>query len=113
MSQRLELLKLLEDGQPHRTDEIVRGVYGPHCALARVGARINDLRKDGFNIIGWHDQENRKLYWYQLKAADRAIKATVAAPRLEKKPNLPVSGPAFNQKTKPTQLMLIEQNRWD
>lgn len=45
MSQKDKLCNLLEDGKPHRTDEIMRVCYGgEHLGLARVGARIWDLK---------------------------------------------------------------------
>lgn len=66
-SQKIRLLKLLSDGKPHRTDNILQEVYGSeHLGLARVGARIWDLKQAGKNIVGWKD-ENKQLYWYQLK----------------------------------------------
>lgn len=67
MSQSDRLYLLLADGLPHRTDEIVEVVYGPGCVLARVGARIHNLKQKGHQIIGWHDENNAALYWYQLK----------------------------------------------
>ncbi len=67
-SQSSKLFELLKDGLPHRTDEILEKVYGNnHCGLARVGARIWDLKNFGHNIIGWKDKNNRALYFYQLK----------------------------------------------
>ena len=67
MSQANKLLTLLSDGNPHRTDEILRVVYGnEHLGLARPGARIDDLKKRGHTIRGWHDTKQRTLYWYQL-----------------------------------------------
>lgn len=68
MSQAQKLHTLLSDGLPHRTDEIVREVYGEGMSLARVGARIWDIKKKyGVRIDGWHDKENAALYWYQMK----------------------------------------------
>ncbi|MGB8006423.1 MAG: hypothetical protein WCF48_04785 [Terriglobales bacterium] len=62
-----KLFQLLKDGKPHRTDEILREVYGSeHLGIARIGARINDLKKLGHQIIGYHDTQNRKLYVYKL-----------------------------------------------
>lgn len=62
------LYKLLEDGLPHRTDEIQARVYGgSHLGLARVGARIYDIKKKySVNFEGWKDKDNPALYWYQL-----------------------------------------------
>ncbi len=68
MTQLSRLLELLKDGLPHRTDEILEKCYGNnHLGLARVGARIYDLKNVGYNIIGWKDKNNRALYFYQLK----------------------------------------------
>lgn len=68
LSQTEILYNLLKDGQPHRTDEIQDKVYGgSHLGLARVGARIYDVkRKYGIEINGWHDEDNPRLYWYQM-----------------------------------------------
>ena len=64
MSQKYKLREFLSDGKPHRTDEIVREVYGQGLSLARVGARIFDLKVDGFRTVGWKDAETPSLYWY-------------------------------------------------
>jgi hypothetical protein len=66
ISQTTRLYNLLLDGNPHRTDEIVNKIYSGG-SLARVGARIWDIQKKyGVKIIGWHDFETPKLYWYQI-----------------------------------------------
>lgn len=81
MTQAERLLKLLKDGRPHRTDEILCEVYGSeHLGIARVGARIADLKKLGHHIIGYHDSKNRKLYVYKLIP-----------------PQVPVMPPAFDK----------------
>lgn len=67
-SQKIRLLQFLSDGQPHRTDQLLQEVYGSeHLGLARVGARIWDLKQEGKNIAGWKDKDKSSLYWYQLK----------------------------------------------
>ena len=67
MTQAARLLQLLKDFRPHRTDEILREVYGSeHLGIARIGARIADLKKLGHHIIGYHDPQNQKLYFYKL-----------------------------------------------
>jgi hypothetical protein len=67
MTQASHLLQLLKDHKPHRTDEILREVYGSeHLGIARIGARIDDLKKLGHHIVGYHDPQNRKLYVYEL-----------------------------------------------
>jgi len=69
MTQVEKLERLMGDFQAHRTDEIVEKVYGPGLSLARVGARIYDLRKrlpPTQTIRGWHDKGNPALYWYQV-----------------------------------------------
>lgn len=68
MSQLDLLYDLLYDGLPHRTDEIMKVVYGSdHLGLARVGARIYDLKKR-MNVIikSWPDPEKKSLTWYQM-----------------------------------------------
>jgi len=68
MSQINRLYNLLSDGLPHRTDQILKEVYGSeHLGIARVGARIYDLRKKGLDIRGWEDKEKPTLYYYQLE----------------------------------------------
>jgi hypothetical protein len=42
----------------------VNEVYGHGLSLARVGARVCDLKKEGFRIVGWKDKEVPSLYWY-------------------------------------------------
>lgn len=71
MSQVDRLLKLLGDKKPHRTDEIVAKVCGPGLSLARVGARVYDLKKRlpaGQTIRGYRDLRQPTLYWYVLEA---------------------------------------------
>jgi hypothetical protein len=74
MSQADKLYNLLKDGREHRTDEILRVVYGSeHMGIARIGARIADL-KDGKHTNGVmcdipdarRDRENPKLFWYHI-----------------------------------------------
>lgn len=67
MSQTRRLLNLLLDGEPHRTDHILEEIYGGgHLGIARIGARVHDLKKQGYEIEGFRDEENPSLYWYQL-----------------------------------------------
>lgn len=68
-SQTDKLYDLLSDYKPHRTDQICNLVYGAgHLGLARVGARVFDVRKKyGVQIKGWHDSEYPTLYWYQME----------------------------------------------
>ena len=79
MSQADNLYFILRDGQPHRSDDLVKAVYGegmvcPECgnrkqmSLARLGARVFDVkRKHNVNIQSYPDPQNRKLWWYVLK----------------------------------------------
>ena len=70
MSQKTRLYNLLKDGQPHRTDEILKVVYGGESnGLARVGARIHDIKAEGHTIEGYKDPNRPALYWYWLKTA--------------------------------------------
>jgi len=95
MSQAESLCNLLKDGKPHRTDEILEVVYGgSHLGLARCGARIYDIKKRGFDVIGWRDPVTPSLFWYQL----RGISATPAKNPVNKPPRVPaVSHPAGTQ----------------
>jgi len=67
-SQAERLYLLLKDGKPHRTDEIVDLIYNHGLSLARVGARIYDIKKKyGLAIEGFKDQIQPTLYWYRVK----------------------------------------------
>jgi hypothetical protein len=67
-SQTERLYELLSEGFPVRTDQIVKTIYGEGNTLARVGARICDIKKKyGVDIEGYHDKENPALYWYKIK----------------------------------------------
>lgn len=72
MSQTNKLYNLLSDGNPHRTDFIMKIVYGDgHLGLARVGARIWDIKnKYDVEIESWKDKEIPSLWWYQIKQKD-------------------------------------------
>jgi len=72
MTQTERILEILLDGRPHSTFELVEKAYESHGpSLARLGARIWDLKQKGYEIIGWRDPDNRKKYWYQLKPLPR------------------------------------------
>ncbi len=51
-SQKARLLALLSDGEWHDTVEMLNKVYkvDDHAGIARPGARVFDLKKDGINI---------------------------------------------------------------
>ena len=67
-SQVVRLYELLSDGREHSTVEIMERVYGgAHRGLARVGARVWDLKKLGYNIEGRKDRVRPSVYWYQLR----------------------------------------------
>lgn len=51
-SQKQRLLEVLSDGNWHSTTYITETVYGSeHLGLARVAARVDDLRKEGHKVI--------------------------------------------------------------
>lgn len=65
------LYELLQDRLPHRTDEILRVVYRPGQPLARVAARVHELKgKHGVRIDGWKDPQYPSLYYYQLRGRE-------------------------------------------
>ena len=68
MSQTDRLYNLLRSGQPYRTDMILSEVYGSeHLGIARIGARIADIKKKyGVKIKGFKDETTPSLYWYQI-----------------------------------------------
>lgn len=72
-SQNKRLYELLSDGEAHSTTEIQEKVYGSdHLGLARVGARVNDLKNGKWSgktmceIDGFDDENNQSVYWYQM-----------------------------------------------
>ena len=104
MSQSDLLLSLLKDFRWRRTDEILEKVYGDnHLGIARIGARIADLKGRGAKIEGKKDLEKPTLYWYRLITGPKA-------PLEEIKPKEP-----SKYETKPKQPLLfdISQNPWD
>ncbi|MFA6097578.1 MAG: hypothetical protein WC788_08215 [Candidatus Paceibacterota bacterium] len=68
-SQTQKVYELLKDGKAHRTDEIMALCYGSdHLGLARIGARIFDIKREyGVEIEGWKDETTPSLFWYQMK----------------------------------------------
>jgi len=72
MSQTEKLYNFLKSGEPVRTDFILREVYGgDHLGLARVGARVWDIKKKyKVKIKGWKDKNKKSLYWYQIDDLD-------------------------------------------
>ena len=67
MSQAKKLLALLSDHQWHSTVEILERVYGgSHLGIARIGARIWDLRNAGHQIEGKKHPEKPSIYQYRL-----------------------------------------------
>ena len=66
-SQCKRLFELLRDGLAHNTIEICSEVYGgERLLLARVGARIFDLKKQGYDIRGsWAGTGRERRYVYQ------------------------------------------------
>ena len=67
MSQSKRLLALLSDQQWHSTVEIMERVYGgSHLGIARIGARVFDLRAKGHQIEGKKHPENPAIYLYRL-----------------------------------------------
>ncbi len=67
-SQTQKLLELLSDYRPHSTFEILKIVYGgEHYGVARISARVLDLKKKGYNVKGFDDKIVKSKYWYQLE----------------------------------------------
>lgn len=69
MSQVQRLLMVLLDGQPHSSFDLLKEVYeasGP--TVARLGARVADIKGMGYDIDSWQDKTNKKMWWYQLKS---------------------------------------------
>lgn len=67
MSQASKLLALLSDHRWHSTIDIMERVYGgSHLGIARIGARVFDLRARGHEIEGKKHPENPAIYLYRL-----------------------------------------------
>jgi hypothetical protein len=67
-SQVERMWELLSDGKAHRTDEIVERVYGDGLALARVAARVWDVKQRyKVEIAAWKCPNRTTLHWYQIK----------------------------------------------
>lgn len=67
MSQATQLLELLSDNRWHSTVEIMERVYGgSHLGIARIGARIFDLKAKGHTIEGKRHPENPTIFLYRL-----------------------------------------------
>lgn len=63
----MELYEALKDGRPHSSFELVKSVYGATGpSIARLGARIWDLKHDGCMIESWKDEKNKAMWWYQM-----------------------------------------------
>lgn len=69
MTQLDKLRMVMDDMKPHRSDELLELVYGSaHLGLARLGARVYDLRRSlppGHEIKSWRDKKRPTLTWYQ------------------------------------------------
>lgn len=77
MSQVDNILRLLMDGLPHSTVEILNTCYNlEDKGIARIGARIYDLRKRGYKIQGVKDVEKHSIYWYTLVNDSSKIQET-------------------------------------
>ena len=69
MTQTARLEAILKDGSPHRTDDLVRQVYGDRVALGRLAARVWDVKRKlppGWTLRSWNDKGNPGLHWYQV-----------------------------------------------
>lgn len=68
-SQKERLLRMLQDGEWHTTPDIQRVVYGgSHLGVARIGARADDLRKDGHTIES--KKVTKSIWAYRLVKKD-------------------------------------------
>lgn len=64
-TQKERLLNLLNDKEWHSTVEIMEKVYGDdRLGLARVGARVYDLKKDGYQI--YSERLKDSIWQYRL-----------------------------------------------
>ena len=71
-TQKARLALVLSDLRPHSTFELVRKVYGINTAtVARLASRVDELRRDGWNIISRKSRKNPSKWWY-MALCDRA-----------------------------------------
>lgn len=67
MAQADRLISLLNDRREHSTLEILDYVYGVKFrGIARISARIHELKKKGYQIEGKKDIFDSSIYWYRL-----------------------------------------------
>ncbi len=77
MSQTQKLLDLLSDGCAHSTPEILQKVYGSdHLGIARISARIFGIKKKGYIIRSFRDENKKTVTWYQLLKTPIVIEET-------------------------------------
>lgn len=61
------LYNLLSDGNSYSTIDILNRVYGgEHLGIARISARIWDLKKKGCIIESWRDKERKSIWYYKM-----------------------------------------------
>jgi len=90
MSLKDRIFEILKDGRPHSTTEITFALFpSGRAELFRLGARIDDLKKDGYSIEGCYapDHLGRRKYWYQIqgvKSGSRAAGIQEAEEKLAK-----------------------------
>ena len=71
-TQKARLALVLSDLRPHSTFELVRKVYGINTAtVARLASRVDELRRDGWNIISRKSRKNPSKWWY-MALCDKA-----------------------------------------
>ena len=74
MTQKERLKLVLDDGRPHRTDELLELVYGSaKLGIARLGARVYEVRQSlprTQAVKAWKDKQNHALTWYQLVSVE-------------------------------------------
>lgn len=64
-TQKQKLKEVLKDGHWHDTVEILGRVYGQdQSGIARIAARISDLKKDGYGIES--ERKNGSIWQYRL-----------------------------------------------
>lgn len=65
LSQKARLLAILHNYKTHTTPDLLEKVYGDqHLGIARLAARINDLKKDGYLIES--KKQGKSVWSYRL-----------------------------------------------
>lgn len=49
--------------------------------MYRYAARILELKREGYEIKAWHDEDDRQKYWYQIVSAPDCVRGDASPER--------------------------------